>query len=95
MSGTELFEAIRQQGTKLLERQAALCRARGVPADTALYVGLVGHPAKLVAREARTWRADLIVMGTEGRRGLRRVVRGSDAEEITRLAPVPVLLTRS
>lgn len=94
MSGPELFEAIREQGKKFLERQAALCRARGVPTDIALYVGLVGHPAKLVSAEARKWRADLIVMGTEGRRGLRRAVRKSDAEEVIRTARVPVLLAR-
>ena len=94
MSVQELFEAMRKQGQKLLERQTALCRARGVPTDTALYIGLAGHPAKLVIAEARKWRADLIVMGTHGRRGLRRVVLGSDAEEVIRTAPVPVLLTR-
>jgi nucleotide-binding universal stress UspA family protein len=33
-------------------------------------------------------------MGTHGRRGLRRMVLGSDAEEVLRSAPVPVLLTR-
>jgi len=94
MTASELFEAIREQGKKLLERQAALCRARGVRTDTALYIGLAGHPARLVLAEARKWRADLIVMGTEGRRGLRRAVVGSDAEEVIRAAPVPVLLTR-
>jgi nucleotide-binding universal stress UspA family protein len=90
----ELSEAMRMHGRRLLERQAALCRARGVRADTALYIGLAGHPARLVVAEARKWRADLIVMGTHGRRGLRRMVLGSDAEEVLRSAPVPVLLTR-
>lgn len=94
MTVQELFEAMRKQGRKLLERQAALCRARGVRADTALYVGLAGQPAKLVLAEARKWRADLIVMGTHGRSGLRRIVMGSDAEKVIHAAPVPVLLTR-
>jgi nucleotide-binding universal stress UspA family protein len=94
MTAQELFEAMREQGRKLLERQAARCRARRVPTETALYVGLAGHPAKLVLAEARKWRADLIVMGTRGRRGLRRMVLRSDAEEVIRSAPVPVLLTR-
>jgi nucleotide-binding universal stress UspA family protein len=94
MTVQELSEAMRMHGRRLLERQAALCRARGVRADTALYIGLAGHPARLVVAEARKWRADLIVMGTHGRRGLRRMVLGSDAEEVLRSAPVPVLLTR-
>ena len=94
MSGSELFEAISQQGTKLLARRAAQCRARGVRTETSLYVGLAGRPAKIVLAEARKWRADLIVMGTEGRRGVRRMVLGSDAEAVLRAAPVPVLVTR-
>ncbi len=94
MTVQELFEAMRNEGRKLLDRQAALCRARGVRADTALYVGLAGQPAKLVLAEARKWRADLIVMGTHGRHGLRRIVMGSDAEKVMHAAPVPVLLTR-
>jgi len=94
MTARELFEAMTEQGKKLLDRRAALCRARGVRAETALYIGLAGHPAALVLAEARKWRADLIVMGAEGRRGLRRVVLGSDAEEVIRAARVPVLLTR-
>ncbi len=43
---------------------------------------------------ARAWGADLIVLGTHGRRGLARVLMGSDAEQIARTAPVPVLLVR-
>ncbi|HEY3047190.1 MAG TPA: universal stress protein, partial [Polaromonas sp.] len=38
---------------------------------------------------------DLIVVGTHGRRGLGRVLLGSGAEQIVRLAPVPVLVVRS
>jgi nucleotide-binding universal stress UspA family protein len=36
------------------------------------------------------WHADLIVLGTHGRRGVGRVLMGSDAEQIVRLAPTPV-----
>jgi len=37
---------------------------------------------------------DVIVLGTHGRRGLKRVLMGSDAEEVVRSSPVPVLLVR-
>ncbi|MGA2711194.1 MAG: universal stress protein, partial [Steroidobacteraceae bacterium] len=40
------------------------------------------------------WPADLIVIGTHGRRGIRRLVLGSDAEYVVRTTPVPVLLVR-
>ena len=38
--------------------------------------------------------ADLIVLGTHGRRGLKRLVMGSDAEMVLRSSPVPVLMVR-
>jgi len=38
--------------------------------------------------------SDLIVLGTHGRRGIERVMMGSDAEQVARIAPVPVLLVR-
>jgi len=48
----------------------------------------------LILEQAKQWPADLIVMGTHGRRGLVRVAMGSDAEEVVRESPVPVLLVR-
>jgi nucleotide-binding universal stress UspA family protein len=55
----------------------------------------MGRPAgELVIIAAKEWSADLIVCGTHGRRGLRRIVMGSDAEYIVRHAPVPILLIR-
>ena len=94
MTAQELFAAMKMRGEKLLEKQAALCRARGVKTDTALYIALAGRPSKVVVAEARKWRADLIVMGTHGRHGLPRVALGSDAEEVARISPVPVLMIR-
>jgi nucleotide-binding universal stress UspA family protein len=44
--------------------------------------------------EARRWGADLIVVGTHGRRGLDRLLLGSVAEGISRTSPVSVLLVR-
>ena len=48
-----------------------------------------------MAEQARQWPADLIVIGTHGRRGVGRMLLGSDAEQIVRTAPVPVLLVRA
>jgi nucleotide-binding universal stress UspA family protein len=48
-----------------------------------------------VAAEARDWGAELIVLGTHGRRGAKRMLLGSGAERILRVAPVPVLLVRA
>jgi len=51
-----------------------------------------GSIAAAVLAEALAGGADLIVMGTHGRKGLRRTVLGSVAEEVIRDSPVPVLL---
>jgi nucleotide-binding universal stress UspA family protein len=48
-----------------------------------------------ILRQANKQRADLVVLGTHGRRGLRRVVMGSDAEAVLRECRVPVLVVRS
>jgi nucleotide-binding universal stress UspA family protein len=46
-------------------------------------------------RHAKSWGAELIVIGTHGRRGVGRILLGSDAEQTVRIAPVPVLLVRA
>ena len=45
-----------------------------------------------IVAAARQWSADLIVMGTHGRRGMSRLAMGSDAELVVRSTPVPVLM---
>jgi nucleotide-binding universal stress UspA family protein len=50
--------------------------------------------AETVANGAKDWGAELIVLGTHGRRGVGRLLMGSGAEQIIRLAPVPVLVVR-
>ena len=51
-----------------------------------------GRVADAIVAQARRLRADLIVMGTHGRRGVTRVLLGSDADLVVRYSPVPVLL---
>ena len=69
--------------------------AAGVVAETALLEGLDLRLGDVVADDARAWSADLVVVGTHGRRGVGRVLLGSGAEQIIRQAPVPVLAVRS
>ena len=51
-----------------------------------------GDPAAEIVRHARDAGSDLLVVGTHGRTGLPRVVLGSVAERVVRLAPCPVLV---
>jgi len=55
----------------------------------------VGDAREIIDRVADQIGADLIVMGTHGRRGLRRALLGSLAETVVRKAPCPVLIDRA
>ena len=54
-----------------------------------------GRVADTILREIKNTGCDLVVIGTHGRRGLRRALLGSDAESVLRESPVPVLLVRA
>ena len=69
-------------------------QAAHVAVDTVLHENTSGRVAEIVADEATSWGADLVVLGTHGRRGVGRLILGSDAEQVLRLAPVPVLMVR-
>jgi len=88
------YAAMRASARKLLARSSERARAAGVKASGRVVESFSQRVADLVVREAKGWRADLLVLGTHGRRGLSRLVMGSDAEEVVRQAPVPVLLLR-
>ncbi|MFO7304337.1 MAG: universal stress protein [Gammaproteobacteria bacterium] len=90
----QVLEAVREGGKKILEKAAAVVQQAGVPYEQKLVTGLGERPADLIVAEAKASGADLIALGTHGRRGLKRLALGSDAELVVRLSPVPVLLVR-
>jgi nucleotide-binding universal stress UspA family protein len=80
------------------ELTAAACREAaeaGVEADFAVVDIGASRVADHIVAEAVQCGADLIVMGTHGRRGFSRFTLGSDAEIVARASPVPLLLVRS
>jgi nucleotide-binding universal stress UspA family protein len=91
----ELIAALHQRGRAILDAAAAKAGEHGANADTLLVDGLGTRVADFILEQATEWPADLIVMGTHGRRGLSRLAMGSDAELVVRSAPVPVLLVRA
>ena len=86
------LHSLREEGTRLLEDAKKCAAAAGVSAEGVLHESFNGKVPELVAAEARQWPAEVIVVGTHGRRGVGRLVLGSGAESIMRCAPVPVLL---
>lgn len=91
----ELIDAVHAAGKKALGNAAALVRKQGLRPEVATIETVGERVADIIVREAKKWRADLIVMGTHGRRGFNRLVLGSDAEVVLRNSPVPVLMVRS
>jgi len=91
----QLLEEWREAGCRLVGAAASRARAAGVQAEEAVLCDPGLRVSDLIVEEARRSGAALIVMGTHGRRGLRRMALGSDAELVVREAPVPVMLVRA
>ena len=91
----DLAKVMRDSGHKILSDAMAVAQSAGVAAEQQLIEGSGQRLAEAVLHEAARNKADLIVVGTHGRRGLGRVLLGSGAEQIIRLAPIPVLVIRS
>lgn len=87
----EMFETIRSSSLAKLEE---LVQAREGRARFGKRIVLLGDARDAIIDALRATGADLIVMGTHGRRGLSRIVLGSVAEDIVRRAPCPVLTVR-
>ena len=86
---------LRRHSEQLLAAGKERAAAAGVGVDTLCVECFARRTADIIVEQAASWPADLIVLGTHGRRGVRRVLLGSDAEQVLRMAPVPVLLIRS
>jgi len=95
VAAAPLAEDFTEDGRKILEEAKMLASAQGVQVEAVLHENFTGRVASLIVQEAKTSSAELIVMGTHGRRGLRHAVLGSDAEAVVHAAPVPVLLVRA
>jgi nucleotide-binding universal stress UspA family protein len=90
----DLLALRREGGASILANAVAEVETAGLQVDGVLKDSLAGRVRDLVLAEAAEWPADLIVIGTHGRRGARRLFMGSDAEQVLRQASVPVLLVR-
>lgn len=91
----ELIQALRESGRKILDNARQQVATAGVQVETELLEAHGGQAGNAIVKDAEQCRADIIVLGTHGRRGLSRLVMGSDAEQVVRQARVPVLLVRN
>jgi nucleotide-binding universal stress UspA family protein len=92
----EYQKALQEAGEKSLATRATAARDAGVNVDTKLItVGTLAERIhEAIEEQSKQWPADLIVVGTEGRRGFQRLMIGSVAEGLVRISTKPVLLIR-
>ena len=82
----------KQMAQEVLAAVEAAAKKLGVPADTVHLPG--GYPAEAIIGVAKARDCSLIVMASHGRRGLRKLVLGSQTSEVLADSPVPVLVVR-
>ena len=91
----KMIDLLRESGKKILAQAEQEAASAGVQCKTML-VETLGLPvAEVILGQVKATSADLIVLGTHGRRGLKRIVMGSVAEGVLRESTVPVLLVRA
>lgn len=90
----DTFELGREEGNNVLHKTYQITHAAGLEADTELLERYGDGLGSMVASAALRWNADLVVVGTHGRRGVGRMLLGSGAEDILRNASVPVMVVR-
>jgi nucleotide-binding universal stress UspA family protein len=90
----EVLPAMRKHGRGVLAQAEAAIGSDAIAIDTHLLERDHPRVSEMILTHAKAWGADVIVLGTQGRRGMDRVMMGSDAEQVLRGSPVPVLLVR-
>ena len=92
----EVTDSLTERGREILREAEAKAAAAGMKADAGLITldTLNQRTPEAIASDAEAWSADLIVVGTHGRRGVSRLFLGSVAEGVARVAATPVLLVR-
>jgi nucleotide-binding universal stress UspA family protein len=96
MNFMPVMDAFQKAGRQILDKTEEDVKKAGMTAEMKLLeIETVGHRiAEVIAKEAESWPADLIIIGSHGRRGVSRLLLGSVAEGVMRLSPVPVLIMR-
>jgi universal stress protein A len=90
-SAWQVIESARKWVGEELEKWADAARAKGISVRTLVRTG---SPYQEIVNLATDERADLVAMGTHGRSGMSRLLLGSVADRVIRLAPCPVLTVR-
>ena len=90
----DVTRALVESGKQLLHKDKLRVTESGIDVETRLVEDYQGRIGAVISKEAEQWLADLLVIGTHGRKGLDHLLMGSVAESVMRTASMPVLLVR-
>ena len=82
------------RGLRVWAKQALKQAGANGSARTHTHIKRGISPAEVIIDAVGEYACDLVIMGTHGRRGFKRLLAGSVAREVVHLSPVPVLTTR-
>jgi nucleotide-binding universal stress UspA family protein len=88
----DFWQSVRSEAESTLRSHAETLQRKGVGVEIAV---CEGYAATVIIEEAGLRRADLIVIGTHGRSGLKHLLLGSIAERVVQKAPCPVLTVKA
>lgn len=95
LTNTEpLQKALNENAQGILDQAKAIAVAGGVTPQTRLLISEDLHIADQIADAVEQGNIDLLVMGSHGRRGFRRLLIGSVAEKVVRKVSVSILIVR-
>ena len=90
----EMLKGLRHYGLEVLAKARHAAEETGIHCESLMREVTNERVADVIVDQAKQHACDLIVMGTHGRRGFSRIAMGSEAEQVARTSPVPVLLVR-
>ncbi|MDL1972876.1 MAG: universal stress protein [Deltaproteobacteria bacterium] len=84
-------KVFREEGEKILNQAKGMAEREGIHVRTYIEEG---HPFEKIVELAKDTNTELIIMGSHGRTGLKKVLLGSVAERVIKNAPCPVLVVK-
>jgi len=90
-----VFEALRRAGEEIVAKATKTVADASLACEASIVDALSGSASDTIVEQVSARHCDLVVMGTHGRRGMKRLALGSDAEVVVRRSPVPVLLVKA
>ena len=91
-AGKKVFRNMEEAASRMMDEFVAEYLKKRTKFETRIAPGL---PAEQVVHLAKSEKVDVIVMGTHGRSGLKRLMIGSVTDKVIRSAPCPVLVVNS